>query len=170
MYANKYKHAWYWFRNVWNFGDFEKQNNFVWMMVKPMASCKVLTLTTLGIFGFTAQNCVCVLKILTFQRLFQELLNQYPACLYLTECMCHCGSKYDHEILQFWPFFPKKIVKFLTCRINIDVNCFSQLHHHLLHQLLIWDTCLQMTPWTPCHHRQNSCRHQRIQNGCLPTM
>ena len=35
-----------------------------------------LTLTTLGI-GFTEQNCVCFLKILTFQRLFQELLNQY---------------------------------------------------------------------------------------------
>ena len=29
MHSNKYKHAWYWFRNVWNF---EKQNDFVWMV------------------------------------------------------------------------------------------------------------------------------------------
>ena len=35
-----------------------------------------LTLTTRGI-GFTEQNCVCFLKIITLHRLFQELLNQY---------------------------------------------------------------------------------------------
>ena len=35
-----------------------------------------LTLTTRGI-GFTVQNCVCFLKIITFHKLFQELLNQY---------------------------------------------------------------------------------------------
>ena len=37
---------------------------------------KCLTLNTLGI-GFTERNGVCFLTILTFRRLFQELLNQY---------------------------------------------------------------------------------------------
>ena len=43
---------------------------------------------------FTEQNCVCFLKILTFHRLFQELLNQCQACLYLFECVSHCDFKY----------------------------------------------------------------------------
>ena len=42
MHPNKYKHTWNWFRNVCNFENFEKRNNFVWM-VKPMAVCKVLS-------------------------------------------------------------------------------------------------------------------------------
>ena len=41
MHSNKYKRAWYWFRNLWNFDNFEKQNDLVWM-VKPRAACKVL--------------------------------------------------------------------------------------------------------------------------------
>ena len=45
MHSNKYKHAWYWFKNVWNFEHFEKQNDFVWMG-KLMAACKVLNITT----------------------------------------------------------------------------------------------------------------------------
>ena len=41
MHSNNYKHAWYWFRNSWNFENFEKQTDFVWMG-KLMAACKVL--------------------------------------------------------------------------------------------------------------------------------
>ena len=62
-----------------------------------------LTLTTRGI-GFTEQNYVCFLKILTFHRLFQELLNQYQTCWYLFQCIYHGGSKYGHKIPQFGHF------------------------------------------------------------------
>ena len=41
MHSNKYKHAWYWFRNVWNCENVEKQNDFEWV-VKPVATFKVL--------------------------------------------------------------------------------------------------------------------------------
>ena len=61
---------------------------------------QILTLTTRGI-GFIEQNYVCFLKILTFHRLFQELLNQYQACWYLSTCIFHCGSKYSPVISQF---------------------------------------------------------------------
>ena len=32
-------------------------------------------------------------------------MNQYQACLYLPECIFHCGFKSGHEISQFWHFF-----------------------------------------------------------------
>ena len=51
--------------------------------------------------GFTEQKSVCFLTFLKFQRLFYELMNQYQACLYLSECIFHCGFKYGHEIPQF---------------------------------------------------------------------
>ena len=64
-----------------------------------------LSLTTWGI-GFTEQNSVYFLEILTFPRLFQESLNQYQACLDSVECISHGDSKYGHEIPQFWHFLP----------------------------------------------------------------
>ena len=39
--------------------------------------------------GFTEQNSVCFLTFLKFQRLFHELMSQYQACLYLSECIFH---------------------------------------------------------------------------------
>ena len=64
--------------------------------------------------GFTEQNCVCLLKILTFHGLFQELLNQYLACWYLFECIPHGDSEHGNEILTF----VTKFVHFLTCRLH----------------------------------------------------
>ena len=51
--------------------QFPKDNYVSWY-----GTFLTLTLTTRGI-GFTEQNCVCFLKMLTFHRLFKELLNQY---------------------------------------------------------------------------------------------
>ena len=52
--------------------------------------------------GSTEQNCVCFLTFQRlFQRLFHEIMNQYQACVYLSECIFHCGFKYGHEIPQF---------------------------------------------------------------------
>ena len=42
-----------------------------------------------------------LVKFLKCQRLFQELMNQYQACLYLSESFFHCGSKFGHQIGQF---------------------------------------------------------------------
>ena len=42
MHWNKYKHAWHWFKKLWNFKNFVKQNDFVSWMMKRMAACKVL--------------------------------------------------------------------------------------------------------------------------------
>ena len=75
----------------------------------------VLTLTTRGI-GFTEQNCVCFLKILTFYRLFQELLNQYQAYLYSVKCISQGDSKYGYEIPKCWHFLPNLL------------NCGRRLH------------------------------------------
>ena len=52
MHSNKYKHAWYWFRNLLDLKNFEKQNNFVWM-VKTMAACKVLKQDRFARFTWT---------------------------------------------------------------------------------------------------------------------
>ena len=54
--------------------------------------------------GFTEQKSVCFLIFPKFQRLFHELMNQYQACLYLSECIFHGGFKYGHEIPQFRHF------------------------------------------------------------------
>ena len=75
-----------------------------------------LTLTTQGI-GFTQQNCVCFLKILTFHSLFQELINQYQTCQDLLECISHGDSKYGNEIQQILKK-NTKFVKCLTCRLH----------------------------------------------------
>ena len=54
--------------------------------------------------GFTEQKSAYFLTYLKFQRLFREVMNQYQACLYLSECIFHCGFKYACEILQFRHF------------------------------------------------------------------
>ena len=59
---------------------------------------RILNTQNAGI-GFTEQNRVC---ILTFERLVQDLLNQYWVCLYLFECIYYDHSKYGHEIPQFF--------------------------------------------------------------------
>ena len=45
------------------------------------------------------------------------LINQYQACLYLSECIFHCGFTYGHEIPQFRHFFTY-FVTILTCRLH----------------------------------------------------
>ena len=66
--------------------------------------------------GFTEQKSVCFLIFLKFQRLFHELMNQYQACFYLSECIFHCGFTYGQEIPQFRHVFTN-FVTFLTCRL-----------------------------------------------------
>ena len=39
-----------------------------------------------------------------FWRLFQEFLNRYQACLYLSEYIFHGDSKYNHQITDLWYF------------------------------------------------------------------
>ena len=60
-----------------------------------------LTLSNMAI-GLVIQKVVGFLKILNFQLLFQELLNQYYACLYLSECISHADFKYSYEISKCW--------------------------------------------------------------------
>ena len=47
-----------------------------------------------AVIGFTMQNRFYFLKIPNFQRLFQELLNQYQACWYLFECISNKFTKW----------------------------------------------------------------------------
>ena len=70
----------------------------------PRVLSVTLTLTTQGI-GFTEQNSVKFLKILTFHMLFQELQNLYYACWYLFKCISHGDAKYCNEIQQFLHVF-----------------------------------------------------------------
>ena len=55
------------------------------LRIHPGRWRRVLTLTTRAL-------------VLPSKRLFHELINQYQACLYLSEYIFHCGSKYGHEI------------------------------------------------------------------------
>ena len=52
----------------------------------------------------TEQKSVYFLTFLKLQRLFHELMNQYQACLYLSECIFHCGFKSGHDNPQFRHF------------------------------------------------------------------
>ena len=73
-----------------------------------------LTITTRALV--LVSKVVDISEILT-AILFHELMNQYQACLYLSDCIFHCGFKYVHEIPQFQHFFTI-FVKFLTCRLH----------------------------------------------------
>ena len=48
--------------------------------------------------GFYEQNGFSFLTFLTFERLLHESITQYQACLFLSECIFHCGFKYGQEI------------------------------------------------------------------------
>ena len=66
--------------------------------------------------SFAMHKVCCFLKIPTFQRLFQQLLNLYKACLYLVECIFHSESKYVNKSEICWDFW-KNLVKVETCRL-----------------------------------------------------
>ena len=70
-----------------------------------------------GLTSLTLTTYLCFLTFLNFKRLFDELINQYQACLYSLECISHGHSKYGPEILQFWHFL-QNWFPFLTCRLQ----------------------------------------------------
>ena len=80
---------------------------------------KGLTFTTQALVLLS--KIVCFLTFLKFYQLFHELINKYQACLYLFQCISHGGSKYGHEIPQFWLFFTK-FVKFLTRHLHSSAS------------------------------------------------
>ena len=113
-------------------------------------------------FGFTAQNCSCFLTFLKFWRLFHELMNQYQACLYLSQCIFHCGFKYGHEILQFLHFYKfwyiSDLSSALTCRvesIKITWHSFIQFCHDFV-QLCLYNIFIAVDPVT----NNFNCAHQ----------
>ena len=64
-------------------------------------------------------------------------MNQYQACLYLSEYIFLCGFKYGHEISQFLHFFTN-LVK------NVNFLEFGDY---------IWnpyEKCIQKSPNMPC--------------------
>ena len=65
------------------------------VIYKLLTLISTLSLVLLCIFFFFFLN------ILKFQKLFQELLNQHQASLYLFECISHIDFKYGHEIQQY---------------------------------------------------------------------
>ena len=71
-----------------------------------------LTITTRALV--LVSKVVDISEILT-AILFHELMNQYQACLYLSDCIFHCGSKYGYEI-PIYNF--TNFVKFLNCRLH----------------------------------------------------
>ena len=87
----------------------------------------LLTLSTRPI-GITEHKLASFLKFLKCQRLFQELMNQYQACLYLSESFFHCGSKYGHIIRQFWHFV-YKFGYILTCRLHSPAAWKALMEH-----------------------------------------
>ena len=79
--SNKYKHAWYWFINVWHFVNFESQNDFVWM-VKPMAACILhsINLLLLSIFCYLSLSTGDSAHIHPLLRGYKsQVLTHYPA-------------------------------------------------------------------------------------------
>ena len=52
-------------------------------------------------------------------------MNEYQACLYLSESFFHCGSKYGHVIPQFCYIF--YLSSALACRVeSINDNDFNK--------------------------------------------
>ena len=64
----------------------------------------------------------CFLKFLDFLHVFHELMNQYQACLYLSECISHDDFKLCHEIPKcwhFWQFCDKfELLSAHACRVQ----------------------------------------------------
>ena len=94
----------------WNDWD----NNMLFIVCSK--ECTFLTLRTRGLV-LLSENMFDLLYFWNFKRLFHELMNQYQTCLYLTECIFHCGFKYGYEIPRFGFFF-KHFVNLFTCRLH----------------------------------------------------
>ena len=80
-----------------------------------------LTLTTRGI-GFTEQNCVCFLKILTFHRLFQELLitNTRHVGTYLNAFLLmiqNMGLEFNNIDICYKIYYIFDLSSALACRV-----------------------------------------------------
>ena len=55
-------------------------------------------------------------------------MNQYQACLYLSESFFHCGSKYGHEIPQFLHFLHILLNFDLSSALACRVESINPLH------------------------------------------